>query len=233
MRKLSRVLRGGKRFVRTLRNRIKKHEIKRYLYTLVMVGGVLLVSTGSNTQLESTKSSLNLVKLDTNSPLVLKGQEMVSLSFVKGPSNQQIRKLASLQRGRSVVVRERAPEPGPSLEEKRAVYREVAGQYGIDPKVLESVHQVETGKSWGTNRKSYAGATGPMQFMPGTWRKYQTDGNGDGQASIHDPVDALHGAAKLLAANGAASGDVRRALYSYNHSQAYVNKVLRIADSIK
>lgn len=119
------------------------------------------------------------------------------------------------------------------LEQKRAKVKEAAAKQNIDWKILEAVWQVETGKSWDTKVKSYAGATGPLQFMPGTFRKYGEDANGDGQASIYNAEDSLTAAAKLLAANGADRGDVHSALFAYNHSQSYVAQVKRVANSIE
>ncbi|MEX1051786.1 MAG: lytic transglycosylase domain-containing protein [Patescibacteria group bacterium] len=123
-----------------------------------------------------------------------------------------------------------APEPGP--EGKRALVQEIAAAHGIDWKILEAVWQVESGKRWHTTVRSYAGAQGPCQFMPGTWRAYAADGNGDGIKDVTYAPDCLHGSAKLLAVNGAASGDVVRALLRYNNSMSYVYKVLSIAGSI-
>lgn len=120
----------------------------------------------------------------------------------------------------------------PSLEEKRAVYMEVASKYGVPWQLLEAVHQIESGKRWYQPNQSYVGATGPMQFMPATWRAYGQDGNGDGTADIMNPIDAIAGAANYLAANGASSGDIDNALYHYNHSWSYVAKVKSIMNSI-
>jgi membrane-bound lytic murein transglycosylase B len=72
---------------------------------------------------------------------------------------------------------------------------------------------------------STAGAQGPMQFLPATWRAYGLGGD------VHDPRDAILGAANYLAANGGAH-DERRALYRYNHSSLYVDAVLHYAHRI-
>ncbi|NCN24518.1 hypothetical protein CO101_03070 [Candidatus Berkelbacteria bacterium CG_4_9_14_3_um_filter_39_23] len=121
---------------------------------------------------------------------------------------------------------------GISFDQKRALVKTTAQKFGIDWKILEAVWQVESGKSWDTSKKSYAGAQGPMQFMPGTFRAYAEDGDGDGKAQINDTSDALASAAKMLSQNGLTTGDSNRALFNYNHSMAYVNQVKGIASSI-
>jgi cell wall-associated NlpC family hydrolase len=76
---------------------------------------------------------------------------------------------------------------------------------------------------------NYAGAEGPMQFEPATFAQYAVDGNHDGTLSVYDPADAIYTAAAMLCADGAASGTqagIRQAVFSYNHSQAYVTAVL-------
>ena len=69
---------------------------------------------------------------------------------------------------------------------------------------------------------SSAGAQGPMQFIPSTWAVYGLGGD------IHDPHDAILGAANYLHRSGAPS-DYGRALYAYNHATAYVRAVLLYA----
>lgn len=78
-------------------------------------------------------------------------------------------------------------------------------------------------------------ATGPMQFVPQTWATAGLDGNGDGVADPHNVFDAALAAAAYLCR--AAPGDLTdrarlaRALYSYNHSVAYGEQVLRAKDA--
>jgi membrane-bound lytic murein transglycosylase B len=89
--------------------------------------------------------------------------------------------------------------------------------------VLAAVNYVES--DFGRLRNaSIAGAQGPMQFMPSTWRAY-------GRGDVHDPQTAILGAARFLRAAGA-SRSLRAALYRYNPSQAYVDAVLRFAGRI-
>jgi membrane-bound lytic murein transglycosylase B len=85
--------------------------------------------------------------------------------------------------------------------------------------------------AWDGDR-SWDRAVGPMQFIPGTWRRWGTDGNGDGVADPNQIDDAALSAARYLCASGSmASGDGwRAAILSYNHSDAYVNSVAAVAN---
>lgn len=112
------------------------------------------------------------------------------------------------------------------------LYKSVSETTGVPWQILAAVHQVETGQSGDTTKSSYAGAQGPMQFIPSTFKAYAKDGNGDGVANIHSVYDAMHTAGNYLRANGAASGNVHNALFRYNHSEAYINKVLGIAKNL-
>ncbi len=73
-----------------------------------------------------------------------------------------------------------------------------------------------------------------MQFVPGTWEAYATDGDGDGSADIMNALDALHSAARLLCANGGADpASLRSALWNYNHSEDYVDEVISLAGLVR
>jgi membrane-bound lytic murein transglycosylase B len=113
-----------------------------------------------------------------------------------------------------------------------AAYLAVQAQTGTPWQLLAAVHKVETGQRGDTAISSYAGAQGPMQFMPATFRAYAADGDGDGDRTITDLDDAMLTAGRYLAANGAASGNYRNALYRYNHSTAYINQVLGLAHKL-
>lgn len=101
---------------------------------------------------------------------------------------------------------------------------------GLSWTVLAAIGQIESDHGRNTGPSS-AGALGPMQFMPATWRIYGVDGDGDGKADIMDPYDAVPAAAKYLCASGAGRGaaGLARAVFAYNHSQVYVNDVLALA----
>ncbi|WP_323101095.1 lytic transglycosylase domain-containing protein [Intrasporangium sp. YIM S08009] len=74
-------------------------------------------------------------------------------------------------------------------------------------------------------------AVGPMQFLPGTWRRWSRDGDGDGTRDPQDVEDAAASAAAYLCGSGrdlARPADLRAAVLSYNHSTAYLAAVLRL-----
>ncbi len=113
------------------------------------------------------------------------------------------------------------------------IYKAAAKRYGFagDWYVLAAVGKVESdhGENMGP---SSAGAMGPMQFLPSTWAQYGVDGNGDGEANITDPEDAIPAAASYLVAGGAPD-DWYAALYTYNRAGWYVRKVLGVAEAYK
>ena len=112
------------------------------------------------------------------------------------------------------------------------IYQAAGAAYGIDWRILKAVHYVETGCSGSTSKRNPSGATGPMQFLPSTWRVYGQDGNGDGIKDITNVSDAIYGAANYLAVSGGSANNYRTALWSYNRSTRYYNKVMEVARSL-
>ena len=79
------------------------------------------------------------------------------------------------------------------------------------------------------NRVSYARAMGPMQFLPGTWARYASDGKGDGVADPQNLFDSTLAAARYLCSGGLDLSDpaqVIAAILRYNNSMPYVQNVL-------
>ncbi len=118
-----------------------------------------------------------------------------------------------------------APEPPAAL---RRYYEAGQRRYGVPWQVLAAVNLIETrmGRIVGL---STAGARGPMQFMPATWRTY-------GRGDINDPHDSILAAARYLAANGAADGTaagLRKAVRRYNNSGYYVTGVLQYTAALR
>ncbi len=104
------------------------------------------------------------------------------------------------------------------------IYKAAAVQYGVPWQILAAINEIET--DYGTDQSvSSAGAVGWMQFMPATWLQYGVDALNAGYADPYNPVDAIFAAARYLRAAGAAK-DIRNAIFSYNHSEEYVNSVM-------
>jgi membrane-bound lytic murein transglycosylase B len=104
-------------------------------------------------------------------------------------------------------------------------YRQAQRRFHVRWEVLAAVNFVESAFNK-LRSKSTAGAQGPMQFLPSSWRTYGLGGD------VHDPHDAILGAANYLHAAGAPA-NYRRALYAYNPSPLYVDAVLRYARQIE
>jgi membrane-bound lytic murein transglycosylase B len=76
-------------------------------------------------------------------------------------------------------------------------------------------------------------AVGAMQFLPGTWERYGTDGNGDGVRDPYQLDDAARAAAAYLCADGrdTASGEGWwDGVLTYNRSVSYAQLVWAAAD---
>jgi membrane-bound lytic murein transglycosylase B len=124
-------------------------------------------------------------------------------------------------------TRRRRFRTGPALPAGTLLryYREGQRRFDVPWNVLAAVNFVESAFNKLRN-ESAAGAQGPMQFIPATWRAYGLGGD------VHDPHDAILGAANYLHANGAPK-NMSRALIRYNPSPLYVDAVLRYAARIR
>jgi membrane-bound lytic murein transglycosylase B len=77
-------------------------------------------------------------------------------------------------------------------------------------------------------------AIGPLQSIPSTWARWASDGDGDGVSDPHDLDDAAYAAARDLCAPGGDLGTGpgwSTAVFSYNHSTAYVRSVYDAAQA--
>lgn len=137
--------------------------------------------------------------------------------------------------------------------EYRAVLREAAERCPQVP-IEVFAAQITAESGWDPQAVSPAGARGIAQFMPAVWKQYGIDADGDGKASVWNPVDALHSAAALncvnrklvkeasgkrlantLAAYNAGFNAVLRhdGIPPYPETTAYVEKILRTAQDIE
>lgn len=136
------------------------------------------------------------------------------------------------------------------------VYVAAEEKYGVPWTLLAAHHRVETRFSTMKKLVSPVGAEGHMQFMPCTfvgWKHpsckdlgqgkipekektnpaiikkyggYGVDANGDGVADPFDIEDAVFSAAKFLSHAGVKDGELKKAIYQYNHSDKYVQDIL-------
>lgn len=107
-----------------------------------------------------------------------------------------------------------APAPADQLLD---FYQQAEAATGVGRNYLAAINLVETtfGRIAGA---SSADARGPMQFLPSTFAQYGAGGD------ITSPHDAIMAAGRMLAHNGFASNP-NGAIYSYNHSDHYVQAV--------
>ena len=235
-----------KRLINTVRAKVKFDRRKRNKWTriakealiaLAIIGFVAPISIYGQAEAETSDEFTYNINLDTASEKIVTLQiNSNKIEMIPGESNhdralREKRKAEeAAQRAKAAQIRRISVPSTPA--DLMPIYLGAQAHFGVPWQLLRAVHLVESGGSGSTTRCSYAGACGPMQFIPSTWRAYGVDGNGDGVANIYDVVDAIYGAANYLAANGAAAGNYTGALYRYNHSTAYVNKVLGIARSL-
>jgi soluble lytic murein transglycosylase-like protein len=135
-----------------------------------------------------------------------------------------LRRLAAIPRDPQHLPRLRAARAAPAASLRR-FYAEGQRRFGVHWTVLAAVNFVES--AFGRVRSaSEAGARGPMQFLPATWRGYGMGGD------IDDPRDAILGAANYLSRSGARD-DLDGALFSYNHSRDYVRAIRAFASRMR
>lgn len=97
-----------------------------------------------------------------------------------------------------------------------------ANQEGIDPTSIKG---------------SYAGAMGIPQFMPSNALTLAKDGDLDGHVNLFNHTDAICSVANYLKHHGWKPGIPRQrqheVLFRYNHSNYYVDTLLKVSDKLK
>jgi cell wall-associated NlpC family hydrolase len=115
-----------------------------------------------------------------------------------------------------------------------ALYTQAAATCpGLPWTVLAAIGTVESDQGRNAQTSS-AGAVGIMQLEPATFAEYATPvpPGGANPPSPLDPTDAVYAASRDLCANGARNGaDLAGAVWQYNHSSAYVDQVLTLAQT--
>ncbi|WP_322749365.1 MULTISPECIES: bifunctional lytic transglycosylase/C40 family peptidase [unclassified Frankia] len=105
---------------------------------------------------------------------------------------------------------------------------------GLNWSTLAAIGKIETDHGRSTlpgvyNGANYAGAAGPMQFLPTTFElvvaRHPLPAGGATPPSPYNPHDAVFAAAAYLCDSGAAT-NLHDAAYAYNHAEWYVSEVL-------
>lgn len=195
-----------------------------------------ILATGNSTFVTESEPIQSNIVLDTKTASALSyGKSVTEIKPGESKVEREAReareaaqKVAILKR--TTVVREKRVYADPSNFGE--IYVRAQNATGVDARILQAIHQVETGCSGSSSITNHtgSGATGPMQFMPSTWRRHGIDGNGDGYADINNVEDAIFSAATYLKACG--YPNVKKALWGYNPSSSYYYKVMGIAGSL-
>jgi hypothetical protein len=202
--------------------------------TITFGGTALLGITGVDAIVnQATASRLGLVKnvaVLINAPAADMTRLAAQVKGILGAGSKAVRLVPAIT-GTHLPVDLNAPTGRP--ESYLALFQESAAQYcpGLSWTVLAAIGQIESGDGANTG-PSTAGALGPMQFLPSTWKIWGIDAFGEtGPPDIMNPFDAVPSAALLLCANGAAQGGqgLRQAIFAYNHATWYVDEVLTLA----
>jgi len=108
-------------------------------------------------------------------------------------------------------------------------------KWAINELVAMSEIEKKFGIDFNTVYGSWAGAFGIPQFLPSSYLNFAVDGNGDDKIDLFDKNDAIHSVANYLKKHkwGETMEQKRKAIWSYNNSNAYVDAVLKLAGLIK
>lgn len=234
---MSLILESINRFFRREKRKNKKQNGGRKLSLLILVLLFAMISTPtkamtpaesqdvSSSRIILSTTSANMLATAKNSSRIVPGESLIQKEDRLKAESEKSRLAEIEKKRRETVAREYRVNSDPSNFED--IYNRASARFGVDPKILRAIHTIETGASGSTYRANPSGATGPMQFLPSTFRRHGIDGNGDGIKDIGNVEDAIFSAANYLVACG--YPNLKKALWGYNPSNPYYNKVLRLA----
>ncbi|MEI8143589.1 MAG: lytic transglycosylase domain-containing protein [Candidatus Berkelbacteria bacterium] len=227
--KLWRVIKNYKQ--RSLSEKIAKSILIISGILLLTVGGIAKgdVETTSNIVLNTT--SHRLLAINTPTPEIIVGESKVGkearLQAEAEAARVKAEQEATAAKIKAAEAKTRKYTDPSSFDE---IYQGAGQMFGVDPKLIQAVHMVETGASGSTMRNNPSGATGPMQFLPSTFARHGVDGNNDGIKDIGNVYDAIYSGARYL--HDCGYPDVKRSLWGYNPSKYYFVKVMGVYDSL-
>ncbi|RMG43893.1 MAG: hypothetical protein D6719_02880 [Candidatus Dadabacteria bacterium] len=115
-----------------------------------------------------------------------------------------------------------------ALELEEMFYPEIPALFEIAQKRKIDIFRI---------KGSYAGAFGIPQFLPTSYLKFGYDGNKDGIISLFNEIDAIWSVANYLSSYGwkdsAPLTLQKKVIWHYNHSQPYVDTVIKVAELLK
>ena len=153
---------------------------------------------------------------------------LARLAMANEPANLEanVRRNATVKGVRNATLERQTRGRGKYLED--LFYPEVLGTFEVARRMnVEPLDLLGSG----------SGAFGFPQFLPTSYLKHGTDGNGDGKVSLYDYDDAASSAARYLAQHGWKPGlshaEKRKVIWYYNRSDAYIDTVLSLADRLE
>lgn len=119
------------------------------------------------------------------------------------------------------------------VDEKGNVVQPILGPL-LDGEPFAAIPDTDDARLDGDRR--WDRAVGPMQLIPGAWRRFEVDGNRDGIASPDNVYDAAAATGRYLCFDDADLSrrtDLVVAVYRYNHSMPYVMTTLAWIDAYR
>ena len=166
-------------------------KTKRIIQTLALYVSCLVLFVGiSNTGVATAISKEQRKVIDSGSLFYNIEQTPICSTSTNTPVSPAVSSTAS----------QNIPEP------HRTALIKAASAHSVNPNLLAALFMTEQGNKWKPFDTAWAsspvGASGPFQFMPGTWTGHKQDGNGDGVKDIQNFDDAAHAAGDMAAAQG-------------------------------
>ena len=152
------------------------------------------------------------------------GTDVTAWMREKGLTPAAILQAYTAQGAYDLTKRNAQPVPTPKHEtglpdtvpsQYKALFERAAAKFGASPQFVTALFLSEHRDVWKPFDTDWSGdvsnptlsadkrASGPFQFLPGTWAAHKQDGNGDGAVDVNNLYDAAFAAADMAARLGA------------------------------